>query len=157
MKEARFGSIQPIDKTLIRCYYSGPEWTWEWWQWRGIPHSRKLQHCWNLTIRLFSVMSRTLIVVVGGWWVLPLCREADWAIGESKKVVKLSTHACGLSDIFPLSTPFIGTHFNRPCLSVHRSGRVCPGSSASQLRCALTIILEPQGIILPGSNALWRS
>ena len=36
-----------------------PEWTWE--QWRGTPHSPKLQHCWNLTIRLFSVISRTLV------------------------------------------------------------------------------------------------
>ena len=36
----------------------------------GIPHSLKLQHYWNLTIRLFSVISRTL---VGGG--LPLCRE----------------------------------------------------------------------------------
>ena len=41
----------------IRCYHSGPEWTWERWQWRGTPHSPKLQHCWNLTIRLFSVIS----------------------------------------------------------------------------------------------------
>ena len=47
-----------------------PEWTWERWQWRGTPHSQKLQHYWNLTIRLFSVKCRTL---VGG--VLPLCRE----------------------------------------------------------------------------------
>ena len=45
----------------IRCYHSGPEWTWEQWQWRGTPHSPKLQHHWNLTIRLFSVISRTLM------------------------------------------------------------------------------------------------
>ena len=45
----------------IRCYHSGPEWTWERWQWRGTPHSPKLQHCGNLTIRLFSVISRTLV------------------------------------------------------------------------------------------------
>ena len=45
-----------MDKTLIRCYHSGPGWTWERWQWRGTPHSPKLQHCWNLTIRLFSVI-----------------------------------------------------------------------------------------------------
>ncbi len=38
---------------------------------RGTLHSPKLQNYWNLTIRLFSVISRTL---VGG--VLPLCREA---------------------------------------------------------------------------------
>ena len=42
--------------TLIRCCHSGPEWTRERWQWRGTPHSTKLQHCWNLTIRLFSVI-----------------------------------------------------------------------------------------------------
>ena len=47
------------------------EWTWEWWQLRGISHSPKLQHYWNLSIRLFSVIIRTL---VGG--VLPLCRNA---------------------------------------------------------------------------------
>ena len=56
----------------VRCYHSGPEWTWEQWQWRGTPHSPKLQHCWNLTIRLFSVISRTLV----RGWVLPLCRGA---------------------------------------------------------------------------------
>ena len=27
----------------------------------GTTHSPKLQHCWNLTIRLFSVISRTLV------------------------------------------------------------------------------------------------
>ena len=31
----------------------------------------KLQHCWSLSIRLFSIMSKTLVVRV-----LPLCREA---------------------------------------------------------------------------------
>ena len=41
---------------------------------RGAPHSPKLQHCWNLTMRLFSVISRTLVGVCGG--VLPPCREA---------------------------------------------------------------------------------
>ena len=52
----------PSNHHLIRCYHSGPEWTWEWWQWRGTQHSPKLQHYWNLTIRLFTVISRTLIV-----------------------------------------------------------------------------------------------
>ena len=66
-------SIWPIDRTLIRCYYSGPEWTWERWQWRGTPHSPKLQHCWNLTIRLFSAISRTLI---GGGGLTPLQRSS---------------------------------------------------------------------------------
>ena len=53
----------------IRCYHFGPEWTWEWWQWRDTQHYLKLQYYWNLTIRLFNVVSRTL---VGGR--LPLCR-----------------------------------------------------------------------------------
>ena len=28
----------------IRYYYSGPEWTWEWWQWKCTPPSPKLHH-----------------------------------------------------------------------------------------------------------------
>ena len=36
------------------CYDSAPEWTWEWWQWRGTPHSSKLQHYWSLTVRLYQ-------------------------------------------------------------------------------------------------------
>ena len=44
------------------------EWTWEPWQWRGTPHSPKLQYYLNLTISLFSVISKTL--------VLPFSKEA---------------------------------------------------------------------------------
>ena len=43
-------------------YHSGPEWTWEWCQWTVTSHSSKLQHYWNLTIRLFSVINKTLVV-----------------------------------------------------------------------------------------------
>ena len=57
-------STWPTDKIVS-------EWTWEWLQWRGIPHSPKLQYHWNLTSRLSSFLSWTL---VGG--VLPLWREA---------------------------------------------------------------------------------
>ena len=57
----QFSSIWPIDRTLIRCYHSKSDWTREWCQWRGTLHFPKLQHYWNLTIRLFSVISRTLI------------------------------------------------------------------------------------------------
>ena len=67
----QFSSVWPIDWTLIKCYHSRPEWTWEQWQWRGTQLSTKLQLYWNLTIRLFSVISRTLVE-----GVLPLCREA---------------------------------------------------------------------------------
>ena len=57
--------------------------TWEQWQWRGTPHSPKPQHHWNLTIRLFSVIYRTLV----GWWSYPSVEvqsayftgPADWA------------------------------------------------------------------------------
>ena len=45
----------------IRCYHSKLECIWEQWQWRGTPYSPKLQHYWSLTIRLFSVISRTHI------------------------------------------------------------------------------------------------
>ena len=31
------------------------------WQWKGTLHSPKLLHYWNLTIRLLSVISRTLV------------------------------------------------------------------------------------------------
>ena len=48
-----------------------PEWTWEQWQWRGTPHSPKLQHCWNPTIRLVRVISRTLI----GLTPLQMCSQ----------------------------------------------------------------------------------
>ena len=34
---------------LNRYYYFRSGWTWEWWQWRGIPHSQKLQD-WHLTL-----------------------------------------------------------------------------------------------------------
>ena len=33
-------------------------WTWERWQWRSTLHFPKLQHYWNLAIRLFSVISK---------------------------------------------------------------------------------------------------
>ena len=52
----QFSFIWTIDRTLS-------EWTWEWWQWRGTSISPKLQHYWNLTIRLFSVRSRDAVGV----------------------------------------------------------------------------------------------
>ena len=67
----QFSSIWPID----RCYHSRPEWTWEQWQWRGSLHFSKLQHYWNLTIRLFNVICRTH--VGGGLTSLQRC---SWCI-----------------------------------------------------------------------------
>ena len=54
----QFTSIWPID---IRCNRSWPEGTWERRQWRGTRHSTKPQHYWNLPIRLFRVINRTLV------------------------------------------------------------------------------------------------
>ena len=48
--------------THIRFKHSRLDWAWVWWQWRGTPYSPTLQHDWSLTIRLFSVISRLLIV-----------------------------------------------------------------------------------------------
>ena len=47
-----------------------PEWTRELSQRRGTPCPPKLQHYWNRTISLFSVINRTLV-----GRVLPLCRD----------------------------------------------------------------------------------
>ena len=62
----QFSSIWPI-----RCYHSVPERSWKRWQWKNTLHSPKLQHYWSLTIRLFSVISRTLVV---GRGLTPLLR-----------------------------------------------------------------------------------
>ena len=56
---------------LSGAYPSGQEGTWEQWQWVGIPHFPELQHYRNLTIRLFSVISRSLVGEM-----LLLCRGA---------------------------------------------------------------------------------
>ena len=32
----------------IRNYHSSSEWTWERWQWKGTPHSTKLQHYYQI-------------------------------------------------------------------------------------------------------------
>ena len=56
----------------IRGYHSGPEWTKELRQWRGILHFPKLQYYWSLTIRLFSVISGRSL-----WGVTPLQRYSQ--------------------------------------------------------------------------------
>ena len=70
----QYSTIWPIGRN-IWCYQSGSKWTWERWQWRSTPHSPKLQYYWNLTIRLFSVISRTL---VGGG--LTALQRSSWYI-----------------------------------------------------------------------------
>ena len=50
---------------------------WKQWQWRGAPHSPKLHHHWNLTIRLFSFISGHSFFWVGGLTPVPRC---SWCI-----------------------------------------------------------------------------
>ena len=57
----QFSSIYPIDRALNRWDHSRPERTWDQWRWRSIPYYRKLQRYCKLTIRLFSLISRTLV------------------------------------------------------------------------------------------------
>ena len=57
----------PIARTLLPVTFA---YAWKWKQGRSTLHSPKLQHYWNLTIRLLSFISRTLIR-----GVLPLCRD----------------------------------------------------------------------------------
>ena len=45
-------SIWPIDGTLSDA--TTP--TWEWWQFKGTPHSPKFEYYWSFTIRLFNVI-----------------------------------------------------------------------------------------------------
>ena len=66
---AQFSSIWPIDRTLSGATTPDQSEPGN----SGNVHSPKLQHYWNLTIRLFSVIFRTLVGSIG---VLPLCREA---------------------------------------------------------------------------------
>ena len=57
----QINSIWPINRILSGATTPGPERSWEWWQWKGAPHSPKLQHYRSLTIRLFSIISKTLV------------------------------------------------------------------------------------------------
>ena len=83
------------------CYHAGPEWIWEQWQWRGAPYSPRPQHYWDLTIRLFSVISRTLVVGEG---VLPRCREAVGVFYSPSRLSKI------LFDLMWLLSQFCNFH-----------------------------------------------
>ena len=67
----QFCSIWPIYRTLSGSTTLGQSEPGSNGNKRGTLHSPKVQHYWNLTIRLFSIISRTL---EGG--VLLLCRDA---------------------------------------------------------------------------------
>ena len=70
--------VWPIDRTLGQSGYGSNG------KWKGTLHSPKLQYYWNLTIRLFSVISRTLVR-----GVLPLCREAVGVLYSPSQMGKL--------------------------------------------------------------------
>ena len=55
--------IEPIDRVLSGATTLGLSGPGSNLQWRSALHFPKLQHHWNLTIRLFSVISRTLVEV----------------------------------------------------------------------------------------------
>ena len=55
-------SIWLIDRTLIRCYHSRPEWTEEQWQWKDTPHSPKLLHYRSFSIRWCNAISKALVM-----------------------------------------------------------------------------------------------
>ena len=95
-------------------YHSGPEWTWERWQWRGTPHSPKFLHYWSLVTILFSVISRTLI----GANLTPLER-CHWGIQQSQ-----STGRSGLYSYHKMQFSFISrTHIGGGPTPLQRCSR----------------------------------
>ena len=75
-------SIWTIDKTLLGVTTPGQ--TWEKWQWKDTLHFSKLQHYWNLTIRLFNVISGKLVSLgylthLQRWLLVYSTAPADWA------------------------------------------------------------------------------
>ena len=56
---SRSCSSLAVNKWQMKYFYG--IFTWERRQWKDTPHSQKLEHYRSLTIRLFSVISRTLV------------------------------------------------------------------------------------------------
>ena len=95
---------------------------------RGTPYSSKLQIYWNLTIRLFSVISR---ILVGG--VLHQCRQT---FGVSYSPSRLG-HSILVGEVLPLCWDAFGVSYS-PSLLDNRTlvGRVLP--------LFISYILQPQ-------------
>ena len=81
-----------------KFYLSGPEYTCDHWQWKGLSHSPKFQHYLTLAISLFSIISRVLFgigcyqsaemksvysAVPADWAVIP--RKLSKAVGRILK------------------------------------------------------------------------
>ena len=78
-----------------------PEWTWEWCQWRGTLDSPNFQD-WSLTIRVFKVIYRT--VVVGGGNTLP--QRCSRSILQPQPTGPTRTLVVSGGDLTPLPTRF---------------------------------------------------
>ena len=92
-KQFSYAYIQFSSFWPIRCYHSRLELTLERWQWRGNPHSPKFQHFWNFTIRLFRVISTTVVGEV-------LSLRSD-AVGVFYSLSRLDTQAYFCTKINP--------------------------------------------------------
>ena len=86
-------SMQLVLFNPIRCYHSRPEWTWEQWQWRCAPDSPEPQHHWNITLRLFSIISRTLI----GGGLIPMQRCSQCILLQHRPTGQATLWVTGLT------------------------------------------------------------
>ena len=90
----------------IRCFHSASEWIWKQWQWIGTLNSQTLQD-WSLTIRLFSVIIRTLL---GGY--LSVEMQLVYSIDHSRLGSSvLSVCVCVCSPMYFVSEQHI--HFSQ--------------------------------------------
>ena len=99
-------SIWLIDRTLSN-------WTWGQCQWTGTLHFTKLQHYQSFTIRLFIVISRTLMV-----GVLPIWRDAVSVFYPS---LRLLGHRTLIRRVLLLCRYTVGVFYPSPTLVGHRS------------------------------------
>ena len=86
----------------FRSYYSESEWTWEQWKLRGTPRSSKL-HIWSFTIRLFNVISSTLVC------------GPSLTLQQRRSQFILHLHSCYrsvLSCVFPFKTKVVFGYFH---------------------------------------------
>ena len=178
-----FSSIWPRDRNVLKYYHSGAEWTSKRWEWKGTPYSPKLLHYWSFTIKLFSVISRTLI----GKGILLLCWVAVGAFLSPRRLGK-----CMHVYIYAYAHVYIHTHrhiyinlyiFIYPekliytcihiyiyiyiyiynvcvCVCVHAHVPILKhmswSSSSSSCRAASTDIPDPLSPLLPIIHRIWQ-
>ena len=83
------GSRQYSAKPITDTDYTYNRVNRGWWQRMGTPHSAKLQHYWNLTIRLSSIISRTFVrgrsYSSAEKQLVYSTAPADWATGPENR------------------------------------------------------------------------